>query len=658
MKFNIHYFIFYCFLLSVFSSFNSSAQGKKELDSLLKILPFDKNDTNKVRHLIFISEDYSNFDVKKSLEYAEKALKTSNDINWQRGIGSSCFRIAFAYSAMGNFSAALEYRLKVLQKWEQIKYTTGICGALADIGVSYSDLGNNAKAMEYYIKSLQLAEKNGEHERIITNLCNIASINYLMGNEVKAIENYNHSLELARKYKFRVHEATNLANLGNLYQEKKQFNFAMKFHTNALNIFNETDNKVNATASLINIAGLYQLLGDSARSASNQRLSKKFNLKALDYFQKALILSKELGNAYYIANILGNTGAIQITENRYTDAEANLLQALHLADSVKSLEEISIAYQRLFALYKKKNNLQKALIYFEKYAETRDSLFNSQNSRTISELQAKYETDKKEKENQFLKQQNMLQSLSISNHRYFLLSLSGVFVLMVCFGFLIYRQSRMKSLQRAALLEQKLLRTQMNPHFIFNSLASIESFIYDHQPKEAGMYLSGFSRLMRLILENSASELISLEKEVEILGYYLSLEKLRLNGNLDYCLEIDPQIDPAVTYLPPMLTQPFIENAIEHGFRGKMERGIVKIEFHKNKNQLSVSVTDNGMGLAEAGQQKDMNKTRKSMAINITQERLMLLNKSKKQKIYFDVSDIENENKQCSGTKVSFSIPV
>jgi len=211
------------------------------------------------------------------------------------------------------------------------------------------------------------------------------------------------------------------------------------------------------------------------------------------------------------------------------------------------------------------------------------------------EMTAKYDSEKKIIENKSLIQKNKIQALSISNNRYLIFGLIGFFILLFFVGILIFRQNKIKAQQLAMQFEQKLLRTQMNPHFIFNSLASIESFIYEHEPKIAGVYLSKFSRLMRLILENSASEFITLDKEIEILNYYLSLQKMRLDDQLDYTIEFDKTIIPEEVLIPPMLLQPFIENAIEHGFRGSKSRGEVSILFEIIQSNLHVTIRDNGI---------------------------------------------------------------
>ncbi|MBC7863886.1 MAG: histidine kinase, partial [Bacteroidia bacterium] len=257
-----------------------------------------------------------------------------------------------------------------------------------------------------------------------------------------------------------------------------------------------------------------------------------------------------------------------------------------------------------------------------------------------------------------LMQENKLQALSITNSRYLTIGLIALLVLALGLGFFIGRQNKIKTQQAVSQFEQKLLRTQMNPHFIFNSLASMESFIYDHQPKEAGVYLSNFSKLMRLILENSASENITLEKEIEILNYYLSLQKLRLDDNLTYSIEMGEGMHPEQIELPPMLTQPFIENAIEHGFRGGKQRGDIKISFNLSGTNLEVQVIDNGIGIEQAQQQKELYKTHKSMSMQITMERLEFLNKTKKKKLSFTVTDLAKEPGGKTGTKIIFSIPL
>ncbi|MBI5541251.1 MAG: tetratricopeptide repeat protein [Bacteroidia bacterium] len=632
-------------------------QSPNELDSLLKLLPKDKEDTNKVRHLIFISEDLCKTDPQKSLEYALKALIVAEKIKWNRGIASSYFRISYAYDAQGRSPVALQYRLKELEKWKELNDKDCICSSLGTIGISYHNIGNYTKALEYYISALKLAEEIKNKEKIIRNLCNIASVHADQNNLDKAIEYYQKTLKLSDEPKFENYKSIALGNLGNIYSSQGMQNKALDYYFFALKIDEKLGYEVNVAGWYINIAGAYQLQSDSAKEAGNlNQMEEKCN-KSLEYFSKALKLSDKLGNDYYKSSILGNMGAIYITKNRFKEAEESIIAAIKISENISAIDEIIAGHQRLSQLYEQMKLPVKALEQYKKYVAVKDSVFNENNKNTISELQIKYETEKKDVANVFLAEQNRIQALKINNNRYFIIGLIVLLLLVLVSGILLFRQNKLKFKHTASQFEQKLLRTQMNPHFIFNSLASIESFIYDQQPKEAGEYLTSFSRLMRLILENSKSEYITLEKEIETLNFYLSLEKLRLNDTLDYSIELSNVIHTDQVYLPPMLAQPFIENAIEHGFRGIDQTGIITITFTLKEKYLEVQITDNGIGIAET-QEKELHKTHRSMAMEITQERLKILNKSKRQKMIFSVTDLFNENQENKGTKIIFSIPV
>lgn len=649
---------FLLFLLFYLLNIYAYSQNSIKMDNLTILTQSEHNDSNEVKHLINISEKYNFTDLQKSIKYAEKALKIAEYIKWNKGIAISYHRIASIYNSHGDFSNALKYRLEELNKWKKINNKVNICAVLGDIGISYSDQGNYSKAMEYYLSSLKMAEKIGFNERIIINLCNIGSVHKDQGNIDKALEFYTKSLKLAKEYNFKNFIAINQGNIGNLYCAQEKYSKALESYLIALNIDEGLGNKENSVAWVINIAGIYQFQSDSASMAGNIGLMKIKNKKALDFFFKALKLSEEIDNMHLCANILGNIGAIYITSKQYDDAKLFLQKSQDISKKINSKDELIIGYQRFYELYKHINNAEKALEYFEKYVSLKDSVFNEDNQKIISELQIKYETEKKESENKALIQRNEVQALIITNNQYLIIGLAFFFVLILSIIALLFRQNKLNSQKLTAQFEQKLLRTQMNPHFIFNSLTSIESFLYDHQPLEACEYISSFSRLMRLILENSAFEDITLEKEIETLECYLTLQKLRLDDNLEYSIEVDKSIYTNEIHLPPMLTQPFIENAIEHGFRGIERTGIINIIFSLNNNNLQIQVIDNGIGIEQAQHQKDLYKTHKSMAMQITTERLKYLNKLKKQKLSFTISDLYLDQQENKGTKIIFSIPV
>ncbi|MBK9736939.1 MAG: histidine kinase [Saprospiraceae bacterium] len=174
--------------------------------------------------------------------------------------------------------------------------------------------------------------------------------------------------------------------------------------------------------------------------------------------------------------------------------------------------------------------------------------------------------------------------------------------------------------------EMQALRSQMNPHFIFNSLNSINAFIIEHKIGLASDYLTKFSKLMRLILEHSKQELITLDKELESLRLYLLLEKIRFDNSFAFDITIDTDVQEADIRIPPLIIQPFVENAIWHGLMHKKEGGLVQISITlKTSDFIAISIKDNGIGRTKAKdlKTKDSNKDR-SYGMQITKERLKL----------------------------------
>lgn len=250
--------------------------------------------------------------------------------------------------------------------------------------------------------------------------------------------------------------------------------------------------------------------------------------------------------------------------------------------------------------------------------------------------------------------------LRIEKDRYIIIALGGVILIIILLFIMFYRQWQMKYHQRILSLEQRLLRSQMNPHFIFNSLMNIQNFILSNDVKKANNYLTRFARLVRAILENSREEFILLEEEIGMLRNYLDLQKLRHNSKLDYEILIDEHIMTEDILIPPMLTQPFVENAIEHGIMLKEGKGLVTIEICQNKEYLLVIIKDNGVGRKEAmARMETSQKTQRSLSTKITRERIDLYNSKAKNKIELKISDIKDENaKSVLGTSVKLKIPL
>ncbi|MCR6638366.1 MAG: histidine kinase [Sporocytophaga sp.] len=208
-------------------------------------------------------------------------------------------------------------------------------------------------------------------------------------------------------------------------------------------------------------------------------------------------------------------------------------------------------------------------------------------------------------------------------------------------------------------LEQKALRMQMNPHFLFNCLNSIKGLIAEDKNNEAKIYLSKFAKLMRTMLDHSADSFVSLENEIASLQNYVELEKLSREDRFQFKVEVEDSIDKEFTGLPPMLIQPFVENAIIHGLTSKSSKGIVVVSFNMEGDYLKCTIEDNGVGREKAKMLKDESITKhKSAAISVTQERLNILNRKLNQKeMKIQITDLKDQNEQPAGTRVELFVP-
>jgi ligand-binding sensor domain-containing protein len=214
------------------------------------------------------------------------------------------------------------------------------------------------------------------------------------------------------------------------------------------------------------------------------------------------------------------------------------------------------------------------------------------------------------------------------------------------------RRERDRGKQRE--LEMQALRAQMNPHFIFNCLSSINNFVLKNQTEAASDYLTKFSRLIRTVLNNSKKPLVPLEDELDMLSLYLDMEMLRFNGRFEYCIDLEKNIDPTVVFIPPLLLQPVAENAIWHGLMHKKEPGLLVIRIQVENNILTCMISDNGVGrsFTTTLQAKSVRKN-KSMGIQITRQRLALINGDDLNDEHaFETVDLYDDKGQAAGTRV------
>lgn len=225
--------------------------------------------------------------------------------------------------------------------------------------------------------------------------------------------------------------------------------------------------------------------------------------------------------------------------------------------------------------------------------------------------------------------------------------------------YFLYKQKRLKEIQEKSNLQQKLLHLQMNPHFIFNSLASIQNLIINKDPETANIFLIRFSNFVRNILHSSFYESNTIEKEIKTLDSYLALQKLRYAGRFDYSITLDPAVEAEYTEIPVMLLQPFVENAIEYSIKPKQLAGHIDLNCQLKNHRVVIEISDDGIGRKKAEELRlKYANDHHHMATDITRERIRIMNKKLKNKIKLDIIDLEDEHCEACGTKVVFEVPI
>lgn len=629
---------FLCFCLK------SNAQNTNNIDSIIAVIESSTNDSLIGQKYIELGRAYIQTDMKKAFESFDKAIHIGKKNELLSIVGDAYSNKGFAFILTGEKGKVLSYLDSAMTFIEGSDNKVVKAAIFQNYGNYYHTVGNEAESMKYHLLSLKLREELGDTLGQARIYNGIAGIYLAQKNSEKALEWYRKSLEIVRNGKDKAVVSIVLGNIGNVLMKMDKLDEAYSTYMELLVLSKATQNK---DGEVIANMGFSKIAYDRGN----------FN-DALSYLKIAETLSKEVGINSRLIIIYGKMGDIYIRTKEYKKALVYYERLYADAKKMGTRSSEANGLQLLAQCYSLMGEHEKAYKYLSEYTQLNDSILKDERQVQLTEMQTKFETEKKEQENKILSGQLQVQELELSKKRNQMIGLFILLVLFILITRLIIRQNKLQHEQTTVIMKQKLLRTQMNPHFIFNSLTTIESFVYENQPKEAGKYLSDFARLMRLILENSAEEYIPLSKEIKTLEYYLLLQRLRLENNLTYRIVTDGIENINNVHIPPMLTQPFIENAIEHGFRNSTKTGNIDIEFtNLNDSVLQIKVTDNGIGI-DSGKKSESKAKHKSMAIDITKERLQVLNKSKKQKVTFEISDISVPGSSDSGTMVLFTIPL
>lgn len=579
-------------------------------------------------------------ELDSAIYYASRSLKLSSDLNYIRGIANAYHTIGKVHQRKNNHDKAKYYFNLALPLYQKAGDAKGIAITNNSIAASYFTESNFPKAFESYYTSLRFIEKIHDSTLMSVTLNNIGAIHEAQKNFPEALNFYTRSLALVRALHDTMRMGNILGNIGIIYDRESKGEKAFQFYNEAVVIAKRTQNKDLEAKMYSNISGALS--------------EKGLNDSAVVYQLKALQIRQALGDEVGLTPVILNVGVVYHKVHKNTIALEYAHEAKLMARRLNMLSFVKESDWLLAEIYAAEHQYDKAYSHYRAYIALRDSLFNEENTKNMLRTEMNYGFEKKElaaKQEQLEKEAQARETQKRQER--IIWTISFFLLLLAVIAFLVIRQFRYRNKEREMQLEQKLLRSQMNPHFIFNSLQAIQNFILQRNEKDAVRYLGSFASITRSVLENSRLELIPVRKELSLLENYLQLQKLRFGDKFTYSIEADETLEADEIFIPPMLSQPFIENALEHGMSGINEGGLIGIRFFVENDTLVMEIKDNGYGIGSKNQYGNHT----SLATTITKERIELMNKKSSYKIQFDITEAY-PNEVRKGVKVRFSIPL
>lgn len=581
---------------------------QKGIDSLWKEYNNSSQpDTNRLKALSRLSWIYLQKNTDSSIIVTNRLLQLAIDTKHKIYCGDANSLLGMIYKRKNDYPKALSYLLKGAKINEECNNKVGMGSVYNTIAGLYNEQADYVKALEYYNKNLKILRETGSEAKILYTYIN----------------------------------------MGHVYSNMADYSKALDYYFRAAKKLEQSNDGFGIWSAYMGIGLVYE-------SQSNYP-------KALEFDIKALRAERKVNDKKGLYECYLSLSSVYIKLSDFKLAEQYADSALQSAKAISSIEDESKSYKNFSEIFAKTGRFEEAYVNYVHFKQLADSVFNKDKSKEIGRLEAKSEFEKQEVEQRAEQEKKDLQTqLLLQRKNYWIYSLSAASVLLlltVGFIYLFYHQSKLRNEQKSLQMEQKLLRSQMNPHFIFNCLGVIRSLIQKNENTKAEMYLTKFSKLVRSILEHSRTDAVSLEAEIETLRNYLEMQRLMFNQGFDYNIHVDENLDKENILIPSMLAQPFIENSLKHGLAHKSEKGLITVNFKKQGSSLLFEAIDSGVGFEKSEELKQQIKEHSSLATTITNERLALLNKRKSRQVTVEVKKILNEKNVLEGTMVSFSIP-
>ncbi|MCW5519902.1 histidine kinase [Aureitalea sp. L0-47] len=497
-------------------------------------------------------------------------------------------------------------------------------------GVKYRHVGMD-EALRMYFKAIEIQEQANNFAGLARTYLNLGMI--YNGLEKKDLAEY-----FFEKSAFN----SSRNSQGNQVHEVLNENFAgpenqLKITLNALQKTENKERSILAAILYSDLSAIHYDLGDYS-------LALQSGNKALEIMNR-INFTTNLQLTHY------NVGMAQLGLGQFRNAQISFEKAIATTDILKQKVQFNEA---LIRAHRESGDYRAAFEAQRSLGAIKDSINTKQENDRIAEITAQFETEKQAQEIEILEGDVQLQAAQLKNQRGILIGVVALVALLGVILFFAYKNHKIKQNLQFSELTQKLLQMQLNPHFLFNALNGIQYFIRKNDTKKSTRYITNFSGLMRNILENSVEKFISIEEDHATISDFLALQQLVHNNSFKYSVTIDKNLDAQNTAIPPMFTQPFVENAIIHGVSG-LKEGQIDVRYGFEDSHVKVEIQDNGKGIYS--EKKNANSLHKSMGTSITKQRMENLSKAEKYPIELEIIS-ENDLETRQGTKIVLTFPM
>lgn len=508
------------------------------------------------------------------------------------------------------------------------------------LGLAHEQLGHMPEAMAHFYATRRIGEQLKNSALEGKALARIANVQFRQGKKAAAMQSVREAIQIIGAGKEQAELGTAFNILGGFFLRELQLDSAQRYFQEALEVNTDANRMRETLGNRHNLAMIEQ--------------GQHHDSLALAMLQHILTDARHIGDHYYECYALRSIGGNHAKNGRFEQALTYLQASNNLADTIGAVQISLLTLENMKRVYSLSKNYEQAYALALQQQALSDSIARMRYDDRIALLETNYKT-------QQLEAARAIDQEKLARRDQLLVAVVVAALLLAALIWLL--MSRINLRKRLTLerdlnaLEQKALRLQMNPHFIFNSINTIQGYITEKNTSVAKRYLTRFAKLMRLTLNSSATPEIALEQEVELLDHYLVLSALRFGDRLSYRIETGA-LDLESLLIPPMLVQPFVENAVLHGIAPRETGGEVLVEFAQGGKGLRCTVTDNGIGRVEAERLRAASGIEHgSMGMQVTRQRLELLNAQHGLQADIVFEDLANSDGSPAGTRVSFNLP-